>query len=186
MRAAGRRATTPAARASAAPATSTTRRSRRRRCGHTARSRCSTSTRTTATGRRRSSGSEPGVAVASVHVDPGAGWFPHFLGFADETGEGANLNLPLAPGAGDDQWLAAVRKAAEWIDADALVVSLGVDAAAADPESPLQVSSDAFHEAGRIIGGLGLPTVLVQEGGYDLETLGSLTLEVLRGVESAR
>jgi acetoin utilization deacetylase AcuC-like enzyme len=43
----------------------------------------------------------------------------------------------------------------------------------------------AFHEAGRIIGGLGRPTVLVQEGGYDLETLGSLTLEVLRGVESA-
>ena len=125
------------------------------------------------------------VPAASVHVDPSAGWFPHFLGFADETGEGANLNLPLAPGAGDDAWLAAVREAAEWLDADALVVSLGVDAAAGDPESPLQVSREAFHQAGRVIGGLGVPTVLVQEGGYDLETLGSLTLEVLRGVESA-
>jgi acetoin utilization deacetylase AcuC-like enzyme len=61
-----------------------------------------------------------------------------------------------------------------------------VDAAAGDPESPLEVTAPAFHEAGRIIGRLGLPTVLVQEGGYDLETLGSLTLEVLRGVESAR
>jgi acetoin utilization deacetylase AcuC-like enzyme len=128
----------------------------------------------------------PDVPVASVHVDPGAGWFPHFLGFADETGGGANLNLPLAPGAGDDEWLAAVRNAAEWIDADALVVSLGVDAAASDPESPLQVTSDAFHEAGRVIGGLGLPTVLVQEGGYDLETLGPLVLDVLSGVESTR
>jgi acetoin utilization deacetylase AcuC-like enzyme len=28
------------------------------------------------------------VLVASVHVDPGAGWFPHFLGFSDETGSG--------------------------------------------------------------------------------------------------
>ena len=46
-------------------------------------------------------------------------------------------------------------QAAEWIDADALVVSLGVDAAAADPESPLRVSSDGFREAGRIIGALG-------------------------------
>ncbi len=128
----------------------------------------------------------PDVPVASVHADPGAGWFPHFLGFADETGEGANLNLPLAPGAGDVVWLDAVRQAAEWIDADALVVSLGVDAAASDPESPLQVSEPAFEEAGRVIGGLGLPTVLVQEGGYDLETLGSLVLHVLRGVESAR
>src|SRR5262245_11764011 len=26
------------------------------------------------------------VLTASVHVDPGAGWFPHFLGFEDETG----------------------------------------------------------------------------------------------------
>jgi acetoin utilization deacetylase AcuC-like enzyme len=126
------------------------------------------------------------VLVASVHVDPGAGWFPHLLGFADETGSGANLNLPLPPGTGDEAWLEAVRQAAEWLHADALVVSLGVDAAAVDPESPLQVSAPAFHEAGRIIGRLGLPTVLVQEGGYDLETLGPLVLEVLRGVESAR
>lgn len=127
----------------------------------------------------------PDVPVASVHVDPGAGWFPHFLGFADETGSGANLNLPLAPGTGDDVWLDAIRRAAEWIEADALVVSLGVDAAAADPESPLQVSAAGLHAAGGIIGGLDLPTVLVQEGGYDLETLGQLVLEVLRGVESA-
>ena len=28
----------------------------------------------------------PTVLTGSVHVDPGAGWFPHFLGFADETG----------------------------------------------------------------------------------------------------
>ena len=27
------------------------------------------------------------VLTASVHVDPGAGWFPHFLGFADECGD---------------------------------------------------------------------------------------------------
>jgi hypothetical protein len=30
-----------------------------------------------------------------------------------------------------------------------------------------------------------VPTVLVQEGGYDLETLGPLVLEFLSGVESA-
>jgi acetoin utilization deacetylase AcuC-like enzyme len=124
------------------------------------------------------------VPVASVHVDPAAGWFPHFLGFANET-TGSNLNLPLAPGTGDDGWLRAVREAAEWIDAEALVVSLGVDAAASDPESPLRVSADGFREAGRIVGALDLPTVLVQEGGYDLETLGPLVLGFLRGVESA-
>jgi acetoin utilization deacetylase AcuC-like enzyme len=122
------------------------------------------------------------VRTASVHVDPGAGWFPHFLGFADEN-DGANLNVPLAPGAGDEEWLTAVRRAAEFAaPARALVLALGVDAAAADPESPLEVTAAGYREAGRILGGLGLPTVVVQEGGYDLATIGPLVVETLTGI----
>ena len=129
------------------------------------------------------------LLVASVHVDPGAGWFPHVLGFADEigtgAGAGANLNLPLAPGAGDGEWLAAVAEAAGRVrGARGLVVSLGVDAAAGDPESPLRVSASGYREAGRILGALGLPTALVQEGGYDLATVGPLVRETLLGFES--
>jgi acetoin utilization deacetylase AcuC-like enzyme len=130
------------------------------------------------------------MLVGSVHVDPGAGWFPHFVGFADETGSGdgagANKNLPLPPGAGDEPWLDAVNELADWArtaGATSLVVPLGVDAAAGDPESPLRVSTAGFRRAGRLLGGLGLPTVLVQEGGYDLESLGQLVREVLLGVE---
>jgi acetoin utilization deacetylase AcuC-like enzyme len=130
------------------------------------------------------------VVVGSVHVDPGAGWFPHFLGFADETGtgagEGANVNIPLAPGSGDGEWLAAVGQLVELArsrEAQTVVVPLGVDAAAGDFESPLQVTAAGFREAGRRIGALGLPTVLVQEGGYDLSTLGDLVVETLLGVE---
>ena len=52
------------------------------------------------------------VLYGSVHVDPGAGWFPHVVGFADETGDGAGTgatrNLPLPEGTGDDRWLEAV------------------------------------------------------------------------------
>ena len=54
------------------------------------------------------------VWYGSLHVDPGAGWFPHYAGFADETGAGPGLgttsNVPLAPGAGDGPWLAAVAR----------------------------------------------------------------------------
>jgi acetoin utilization deacetylase AcuC-like enzyme len=122
------------------------------------------------------------VLTASVHVDPGAGWFPHFLGFAGEN-DAANLNLPLAPGSGDEEWLAAVRRAAEFAaSAKALVVALGVDAAAGDPESPLAVTAAAYREAGRILGELRLPTVVVQEGGYDLEAIGRLVVETLSGL----
>jgi acetoin utilization deacetylase AcuC-like enzyme len=128
------------------------------------------------------------VAYGSVHVDPGAGWFPHFVGFAEETGrgdgEGATLNLPLPPGTGDEPWLAAVDRLAGWVSdlgADALVVSLGVDAAVDDPESPLLVTADAYRGAGARLAALGLPTVVVQEGGYHLPSLGGLVAAYLAG-----
>ncbi len=127
---------------------------------------------------------DPGVLTGSVHVDPAAGWFPHYLGFADETGGGANRNVPLPPGTGDDGWTEAVAGLAEWAaGADALVVALGVDAAGGDPESPLDVTADGFRAAGRALGELGLPTVVVQEGGYELDTIGRLVLEALAGIE---
>jgi acetoin utilization deacetylase AcuC-like enzyme len=129
------------------------------------------------------------VLYASMHVDPGAGWFPHYAGFADETGRGAglgaNVNVPLAEGTPDQPWLAAVDQIADAVAAHgstALVVSLGVDAAAADPESPLEVTHDGYETAGRRLAALGLPTVAVQEGGYHLDTLGDLVAVSLCGL----
>ncbi len=133
---------------------------------------------------------DPEVLVGSAHVDPGEGWFPHFLGFADEAGAGAgagaNRNVPLAPGTGDEGWTAAVAQLAEWAvdgQARALVVALGVDAAGGDPESPLTVTGAGFRAAGQTLGALGLPTVVVQEGGYDLDAIGALVCEFLTGLE---
>ena len=133
------------------------------------------------------------VFTASVHVDPETGWFPHFLGAAAErgagSGAGANLNLPLPPGTGDAEWVrsvAGLAQAARNHGAEAVVLALGVDAAAADPESPLQVSSDGYREAGRIVAGHGLPVVAVQEGGYDLASIGGLVLAALEGLEDGR
>ena len=67
------------------------------------------------------------VLTASVHVDPGEGWFPHFLGFAEESGP-SNLNVPLPAGSGDETWLAGVDRLVEATRAhgsEALVVALG-------------------------------------------------------------
>jgi acetoin utilization deacetylase AcuC-like enzyme len=128
------------------------------------------------------------VLTASVHVDPADGWFPHFLGFADESGP-SNLNVTLSSGSGDMEWLAGVDrlvKAARAYGSDALVVALGVDAGADDPNSPLAVTADGFREAGRRLGALGLPTVVVQEGGYVLDTVGALVLAALEGLDETR
>jgi acetoin utilization deacetylase AcuC-like enzyme len=133
------------------------------------------------------------VLVGSLHVDPGAGWFPHFLGFADERGAGdgddANRNVPLAPGSGDEEWLAGAESLVAWARGRgprALVVSLGVDAAEGDPESPLRVTRAGFRSVGAFLASLGLPTVFIQEGGYDLATIGELVRDVLEGFEEAR
>ena len=124
-----------------------------------------------------------------MHVDPAAGWFPHVVGHADETGAGAGAgatrNLPLPEGTGDGPWLDAVDDLADWVVAEgctALVVSLGVDAAADDPESPLLVTARRLPR-GRAAcsAATGLPAVVVQEGGYHLPTLGGLVAAYLAG-----
>ncbi len=131
------------------------------------------------------------VYVGSVHVDPGAGWFPHYVGYADERGAddglGANRNVPLAPGTADADWLAAIDvlcRDALAHGAEAVVMSLGLDAAASDPESPLQVSVDAYARAAERIGALG-PTVVVQEGGYDLDAIGQFCVAALAGLKAS-
>ena len=84
----------------------------------------------------------------------------------DGEGSGANLNLPLDPGTGDEEWLGAVGRLASFGDGSrSMVVSLGVDAWKDDPESPLQVSVDGYTRAGSLLGQMGIPTVIVQEGG---------------------
>ncbi len=129
----------------------------------------------------------PDVWYGSLHVDPGAGWFPHYAGYPDERGRGGgagfNRNLPLAPGTGDDGWLAALGvlcAEAATLRPDAVVVSLGLDAAADDPESPLRVTEAGYREAGRRTAALA-PTVFIQEGGYHLPTLGTLAVAALEG-----
>jgi acetoin utilization deacetylase AcuC-like enzyme len=63
-------------------------------------------------------------------------------------------------------------------------MSLGLDAAESDPESPLQVSADGYRQAAAAIAALG-PTVVIQEGGYDLAALGSLAVAALTGATEA-
>ena len=132
------------------------------------------------------------VAYASLHVDPGAGWFPHVVGYADESGvgagEGATRNVPLPEGTTDAAWVEAVGALADWVverGCTALVVSLGVDAAKDDPESPLLVSREGYAEAGAVLGRTGMPAVVVQEGGYHLPSLGGLVAAYLEGHAAA-
>ena len=129
------------------------------------------------------------VLTVSIHADPAA-FYPFFCGYADERGEGAgagaNLNLPLARGTDDAGYLEALDRALEAVRAfrpAALVVALGLDAYGGDPLAFLDVTTPGFAEIGRRIAGLGLPTVLVHEGGYVCDALGDNLASFLGGFE---
>ncbi|MCS6891038.1 MAG: histone deacetylase family protein [Rhodovarius sp.] len=123
------------------------------------------------------------VLTVSVHADP-AGYYPWYVGFADEVGCCTNLNLPLPLGSGDGPWLEAIAAGMARIrdfGADALVVALGFDASEHEPLAALRVTADGFARAGEAIRRLGLPTVFCQEGGYAVDQLALLLRRFLEG-----
>ena len=130
------------------------------------------------------------VLTVSIHANP-VRFYPFFWGHAHERGEGAglgsNLNLPLERGTGDDDYMVTLNTALERITtfgADVLVVSLGLDASENDPLKGLATTTKGFGRIGQTIGQLGLPTLLLQEGGYLSDELGDNLTSVIHGLES--
>lgn len=132
------------------------------------------------------------ILTVSIHADP-AWYYPYFWGHAQEQGagkgQGFNLNLPLPLGSPDQPWLEAGDKALARINEfqpTALVVALGLDASESDPLQGLKVTGAGFHAMAEKIARLGLPTVLVQEGGYLGDDLGRNLVQFLAGFEKGR
>ena len=126
------------------------------------------------------------VFFASIHGDPRTE-YPFFLGYADETGagagQGANLNLPLPRGTDFARWSEALETALAAIQkfgAQALVISLGVDTFAGDPISGFTLQSEDYLRVGERLARVGLPTVLVFEGGYAVAEVGVNAVNVVQ------
>jgi acetoin utilization deacetylase AcuC-like enzyme len=129
------------------------------------------------------------VFFASLHGDP-MDAFPHFLGHADEIGTGRgigfNHNFPMPPGTSFETWRTALANALDKVaafNADAIIISLGVDTFESDPISFFKLKSPDFITYGADIAALNLPTLFVMEGGYDISEIGLNTVNVLTGFE---
>jgi len=127
------------------------------------------------------------VAYASIHAEPGTD-YPFFWGHADETGsgkgEGATLNLPLPRGTDWSGYGAALTQALDWVEShqpDLLIVSYGADTYERDPISRFELKTSDYAPMARRIAALGLPTVVVMEGGYAVEALGANVAGFLSG-----
>ncbi|MCG8608228.1 histone deacetylase [bacterium] len=121
------------------------------------------------------------VFYCSLHQHP---LYPG-TGRRNETGsgaaEGTTLNIPLAPGLGDKEYLAALQDtvlpAIGDFDPDFILISAGFDAHRADPLANMEVSELGFARMTELVKGLavrhcGGRLVSVLEGGYDLAALG--------------
>jgi acetoin utilization deacetylase AcuC-like enzyme len=131
------------------------------------------------------------VLTISIHGHPRY-TYPYFSGFDDEkgsaAGRGFNLNLPLPENIDGERYrreleraLARIRK----FEPQFLVVALGLDTARGDPTGSFRLMTRDFRENGRMIGGLGLPTLVVQEGGYRTQTLGANARHFFTGLWDA-
>ena len=127
------------------------------------------------------------VFFASIHADPATD-YPFYWGHADEAGEGegegATLNLPLPRGTRLAAYEAALGTALERIaafGADLLIVSYGADTYAGDPISHFAIETADYPVLARRIAALGLPTLVVMEGGYAVDALGANVAGFLSG-----
>ena len=118
------------------------------------------------------------VLTISIHGHPRFA-YPYFSGFSDEQGEeegvGYNRNYPLPEEQNGEQYRQALNKAIRRMEKfrpKFVVIALGLDPAKGDPTGTWNLMAKDFTENGRRIGRLGVPTLVVQEGGYKTRSLG--------------
>ncbi len=131
------------------------------------------------------------VFFASIHADPATD-YPFYWGHADETGEGegagANLNLPLPRGTTLAAFQDALDQALARIAAfapDILICSYGADTYAGDPISYFAIETEDYPAMAGRIASLGIPTLIVMEGGYAVDALGRNVAAFLSGFEES-
>ncbi|GAB4349564.1 MAG: hypothetical protein Kow0099_32720 [Candidatus Abyssubacteria bacterium] len=118
------------------------------------------------------------VLTISIHGHPRLA-FPYFTGFEDEkgaeAGTGYNVNIPLPEHVDGPRYRDALKGALKRLarfSPDFLVVALGLDTAKGDPTGSWDLQARDFEMNGMLIGSLGYPLLVLQEGGYRTRSLG--------------
>jgi len=115
--------------------------------------------------------------------------FPYFSGFVNETGEGDGLgynrNFPLPAGTDEPGYLKTFEKAVDCVTRfrpDFLVLSIGFDVLKNDPTGTFYLTAGTLRKIGKRLGSLGVPILIVQEGGYNLRNLRSGSVALFTGL----
>lgn len=136
---------------------------------------------------------DPKVQVISIHEHPDT-CFPYFAGYPTETGEGpglgTTLNITESAGCDGKRYLELLAlhalPAIRAFGSDFLILSAGLDTYELDPVGHFALTTDDLREVGESIGRLGMPTVVIQEGGYHAPHLGRNAVSLLDGLVSGQ
>lgn len=132
---------------------------------------------------------DPDLIFADIHED-GRFLYPG-TGFAEEVGtgkaEGTKLNIPMAPGDGDRQFLGAWERVLSHLRPhrpELVLLQAGADSLAGDPLAHLRFSPAAHAHAAKTLMGLAEETakgrlMVFGGGGYDLRNLAGAWTGVL-------
>ena len=128
------------------------------------------------------------VLTISIHGHPRFA-YPYFCGFKDEIGSGMgsgyNINYPLPEMVNGEQYCEILIKAIRRIEKfmpEYLIITLGLDTAKGDPTGTWSLKAKDFEQNGKLIGKIGIPTLVVQEGGYRVRSLGTNARHFFNGL----
>lgn len=129
------------------------------------------------------------VLYVSIHGDP-TNFYPVVTGHENERGEGAgmgfNINLPMPHGSPESVFFDRLAEAADAIrlfKPDVLVLALGFDVYKDDPQAKVAVTQEGIRRMGEEVRKMGLPTLVIQEGGYYLEALTDNVVAFFEGLQ---
>ncbi|MBA1148032.1 histone deacetylase family protein [Ectothiorhodospiraceae bacterium WFHF3C12] len=129
------------------------------------------------------------VLYVSIHGDP-TNFYPVVTGFEDERGsgpgEGYNINLPMPHGSPESAFFERLGEALDAIrlfSPDVLIVTLGFDIYEKDPQAKVAVTPEGFNRLGRALHEQPWPVLVVQEGGYHLDSLAENTRQFFSGLD---
>lgn len=130
------------------------------------------------------------ILTISIHGHPSFA-YPYFSGFADERGEaegkGYNVNYSLPETIETADYLRTLQTALVRVRdfcPDFLVVCLGLDTAKGDPTGTWNLTGRDFTTIGRVIARLGMPCLVIQEGGYNNRSIGTNARSFFYGLMS--
>ncbi len=133
---------------------------------------------------------DPNVLTISLHQER---CYPQDTGHYQDTGRddgvGYNMNIPLAPGGGDDTYVYAMEKLVmprlQGFDPELIIVACGFDASSFDPLSRMMCMASTFETMTKQLMQLSdAKLVLAHEGGYSemyVPFCGHAVLEALSG-----